>query len=856
MRNESPVTEFGLTSQAAAQRLLSDGPNQLSAAQRRTGWRILLEVVREPMFQLLIAAGIIYLILGDAGEAMMLLAFVVLTVVITVYQERRTENVLEKLRDLTSPRALVVRDGAQVRIAGADVVVGDVLILSEGDRVPADAQVLSANDLQTDESLLTGESVPVGKISLSHENDLLLVYSGTLVVRGQGVARVTATGARCEIGKIGVSLAEIQDEATPLSRQTRKLVRMFSVLGLTLSIFVVLELGLLRGDWMTGLLSGITLAMSMLPQEFILILTVFMAMGAWRISRHRVLTRRSAAIETLGSATVLCTDKTGTLTLNRMRIAALHVASQTWDANEDSLPEDFHALLEFGILASERDPFDPMEQAFVVLGDKHLTGTEHLHAQWLLAFEYGLHPDMLAMSHVWTAEESSTYVIACKGAPEAVTDLCHLDATQRRDISETVDRMATKGFRMLAVARARYQGVEQPANQHDFDFEFLGLVALEDPLRAGVREAVQQCQTAGIQVVMITGDYPATALAIAKRADIAQDTDTLGNVITGEQLDQLDDQALAARLRNTAVFARIKPAQKLRIVTAFKNHGDIVAMTGDGVNDAPALKAAHIGIAMGSRGTDVAREASAIVLLDDDFGSIVKAIRQGRQIFENLRKAMAFVLAVHVPIAGLALLPILLGWPALLYPVHIAFLELVMDPVCSIVYEAEPAEDDIMECPPRAPEAPLFSPGFLAWSLAQGLTILALLIGLAFMLARTGPAEDDLRSVVFVALVIANFGLVLVNRSLRTSLVASLLRPNRSLWFMTILTGILLAAALWIQPVREVFRFAVMTPGQYLIALAVGMSAMVLLSVIRLVRPNDLRPLGQAGSGLASSARK
>ncbi len=856
MNDESVPPEAGLTSQAAAERLLRDGPNMLCAAQPRTGWRILLEVVREPMFQLLIAAGGIYLLLGDPGEAMMLLGFVILTVVITVYQERRTENVLEKLRDLTSPRALVIRDGVQVRIAGPDVVVGDILILSEGDRVPADAVVLSANDLQTDESLLTGESAPVGKITRSQDSQNLLVYSGTLVVRGQGIARVSATGVRCEIGKIGVSLSEIRDEATPLNLQTRKLVRIFSVLGLLLSIVVILEIGLLRGQWMTGLLSGITLAMSMLPQEFLLILTVFMAMGAWRISRHRVLTRRSATIETLGSATVLCTDKTGTLTLNRMRIAALHADGKTWDASEEVLPEHFHALLEFGILASERDPFDPMERAFVTLGDKHLTGTEHLHAQWLLAFEYGLHPDMLAMSHVWTSEDSNTYVIACKGAPEAVADLCHLDEERCRDVRDTVNQMAEQGFRMLAVARASYQGTGQPENQHDFDFEFLGLVGLEDPLRPGVREAVQQCQTAGIKVVMITGDYPATALAIAKRADIACTTDTLGNVITGDQLDQMDSQALGERLRQTAVFARIKPAQKLRIVSAFKDHGDIVAMTGDGVNDAPALKAAHIGIAMGGRGTDVAREASGIVLLDDDFGSIVKAIRQGRQIFENLRKAMAFVLAVHVPIAGLALLPILLGWPPLLFPVHIAFLELVMDPVCSIVYEAEPAEDDIMECPPRSPAAPLFSLRFLAWSLAQGVTILALLVALTFLLAQMHVPEAPLRSTVFVALIVANFGLVMTNRSLRTSLAASLLRPNRSLWVMTVLTGLLLAVALLVPPVREVFRFGVVSPVHYLFALAVGLTASVLLSGLRALRPNDLRPARQAVTGAANSDRK
>ncbi|MES2091844.1 MAG: HAD-IC family P-type ATPase, partial [Pseudomonadota bacterium] len=434
----SPSTNAGLSQQEAQARLERDGPNELSQAQGRNLLHIALEVAKEPMFQLLVAAGLIYLALGDLGEALMLLAFVTITIGITIFQERRSEKVLETLRDLTSPRATVIRDGLRQQVAGRDLVLGDLIALTEGERIPADAVLLSANDLMTDESLLTGESASVSKVVQTANvpaarpggDNLPFVYSGSMVVRGQGLAEVTATGARSEIGKIGSALAKIKDEATPLNQQMRRLVRIFSVLGLTLSVIVVLLFGLTRGHWLNGVLAGITLAMSMLPQEFLLILTVFMVMGSWRLSQHRVLARRSATIETLGAATVLCTDKTGTLTANRMSIAQLEADGHVWTSDQADLPEEVHRLMEYGILASEVDPFDPMEVAFVELGQQHLRDTEHLHATWMLAYEYGLSPDMLAMSHLWKAADQASHIIAAKGAPEAIADLCHLPAEQ------------------------------------------------------------------------------------------------------------------------------------------------------------------------------------------------------------------------------------------------------------------------------------------------------------------------------------------------------------------------------------------------------------------------------------------
>jgi Ca2+-transporting ATPase len=789
------------------------------------------------MFALLLGAGFVYLVLGDFGEALFLLAFATLSIVITIVQESRSERVLDALRDLTSPRALVIRDGERRRIAGRDVVRADAIVLSEGDRVPADAVLRSASGLQTDESLLTGESVPVRKLANTGApqpappggDDLPFVYSGTLVVRGHGIAEVIATGPRSEIGKIGQSLGAIEAEPTPLQRQTRRLVKVLAVVGIGLSILATLLYALTRGGWLDGILAGITLSMSMLPEEFPLVLTVFMVMGAWRISQQRVLTRRSAVIETLGAATVLCTDKTGTLTLNRMSIAELAIEEALWTADRRELPEAFHELLEFGILASEQGAVDSMDLAFHELGRARLASTEHLHGDWALAHEYPLSPALLAISHVWKARDRDDYIIAAKGAPEAIADLCHMSRVCLGELEHTTERMAARGMRVLGVAKASFKGDVWPGGQHDFDFQFLGLVGLADPLRPTVLQAVGDCRAAGIRVVMITGDYPATARAIATQAGI----DVANGAITGDELRRMADEKARARIAETTVFARISPEQKLRIVDALKANGEVVAMTGDGVNDAPALKSAHIGIAMGARGTDVAREAASIVLLDDDFGSIVSAVRLGRRIYDNLQKAMGFVLAVHVPIAGLSLLPLLFDWPLIFTPVHIAFLELTIDPICSVAFEAEPEERDIMRRRPRNRNAPLFSRGFLAWCLFQGGCVLVAVGAFFLWLLSTGIPEAEARAAAFTALVAGNFSLIVVNRSFGASLMAALLRPNRVFWWMFAAICMLLAAALLVPPARALFHFRSVHAETIGFALGVGFLVMIGLEFLK-----------------------
>ena len=847
----APIDPAGLSEAEAAARLAGEGPNELPREGRRTLLRIALDVLREPMLALLLGAGLVYLALGDVHEALILLAFAALSVVITVVQETRTERALDALRDLTSPRALVIRDGQRRRIAGREVVRGDLVVLGEGDRVPADGWVFENDGLELDESLLTGESVSVRKragdampapMDRPGGDDLPFVYSGSLVVRGAGLCIVMATGAGSEIGRIGQVLARLEAEAPRLRQQTRRLVLWFGAIGAVTSLAAMVLYGLLRGTWLEATLAGIALGMSMLPEEFPVVLTVFMAMGAMRMSRQRVLTRRASAIETLGSATVLCTDKTGTLTQNRMQIAELRLPDGSVQPIVGStglaLEDDFHLLAELGILASAQQAVDPMEMALHELGANHALETVRARQAdgWTLQHHYPLAPDLLAMSHVWSsAQPGDERIVATKGAPEAIADLCGLVAADRERMQAAVDAMAGEGLRVLGVAEARWPDGDLPKSQRGFAFTWRGLVGLADPLRPSVPDAVRQCREAGIRIVMITGDYPQTARAIARQAGIDAE-----DVLTGTELASLEEAALRQRIGQVNVFARIMPEQKLRLVEALKAMGEVVAMTGDGVNDAPSLKAAHIGIAMGGRGTDVAREASSLVLLDDDFGSIVAAVRMGRRIYDNLRKAMGFIVAVHIPIAGLALLPLLTGMPLLLGPIHIAFLEMIVDPVCSLAFEAEGEERDVMKRPPRRPDSTLFSPGLVAWSVIQGLVVLSVAAGFAWWSWHAGLPAGEVRSAAFVALVLGIVGLILVNRRFNASMTGALTRANPVLAAILGVVALLLAATQLVPALADLFGFARLGGG---LALAIGLTGALALALLEPLKLFWLRRL-------------
>ncbi|HEY6909843.1 MAG TPA: cation-translocating P-type ATPase [Myxococcales bacterium] len=827
----------GLTSAEAAARLAAEGPNELPQDKQRGVFRIALEVAREPMFLMLVGAGVLYLTMGSLGDALMLLGFVCIIMGITIFQERRTEHALTALRDLSSPRALVIRDGVPQRIAGRDVARGDLLVLSEGDRVPADALLRAGSNVRADESLLTGESAPVEKtpspaaaeLDRPGPDGLPSLFSGTLIAAGQGTAEVMATGPRTQLGKIGKSLQSVEPEPTPLQIATGSLVRTLAVVGLSLSAILVVAHALLNGGsaaaWRDGALAGIALAMAILPEEFPVVLTVFLALGAWRISRSRVLTRRIAAVETLGAATVLCVDKTGTLTLNQMSVAAVVRHGTRFDLPRSrEAPDEVRGVLRAAALASRENPFDPMERAL------REAAPDAIPPGAALVREYPFTPRFAAMSQAWRLAPGEPLLVATKGAPEAVAKLCGIPETE---LSAGSAALARDGLRVLAVASRSLPESDLPEEHEDLKLDLLGLLALEDPVRPTVPAAVGECRAAGIRVVMITGDSPVTAQSIARAAGIPQ----AGEVISGTAIDSLGDEELSVRAGASSVFARVLPEQKLRIVRALQSRGEVVAMTGDGINDAPALKAAHIGIAMGGRGTDVAREAASLVLLDDEFPSIVAAVALGRRIFDNIGKAFTYVLAVHVPIVGLSLVPVLIpGWPSLLLPVHVVFLELIIDPACSLVFEAEAEEADVMRRPPRDPHQRLFSRAAVAWAVLQGVGALGAAL-LAFVAARrfgAGPAES--RASAFVAVVLANLVMILGNRSAARGSGAMLRARNPALWWVLGGATAVLSLVIAVPELRGLFHFGSPPAAAVGAGIALGLATALWVDLLKRLR--------------------
>ena len=832
----------GLTQKEADQKILSEGYNELPSSKPRNVFQIALGVVKEPMFLLLVTCGTLYLFLGDIQEGLMLLGFVIVIMGIEFFQERKTEKALDALKDLASPRALVIRDGETVRIAGRDVVTDDIVILKEGDRVPADAIVLSCLNLYADESLLTGEPVPVSKREWNSEDgtflpggdELPVVYSGSMIVQGSGIVKVVATALNTEIGKIGKALQSVKEEPTRLKKEISTLVKRLAILGLFLCTLVIVIYTITRGDLLNGFLAGITLAMAMLPEEFPVVLTIFLALGAWRMSKKRVLTRHPASVETLGSATVLCTDKTGTLTHNKMTVTSLFNGDEySGDVSRENLSEPFHEIIEYGILSSQASPFDPMEKAILNTGDKYLQNSEHIHMDWVMEKEYPLSKELLAMSRVFSNSDTNRKVIAAKGAPEAIFDLCHLDSKTAEKYSKAVENMASTGLRVLGVAKANVLDINLPSEQHDFDFEFIGLIGLSDPIRENVAGAVTECYKAGVRVIMITGDYPVTASNIGKEIGIINPD----NIITGSELEQMSEDELCSRIKELNIFARVIPEQKLKIVNALKANNEIVAMTGDGVNDAPALKAANIGIAMGEKGTDVAREASSLVLMDDNFLSIVGAIRMGRKIFDNLQKALAYIFAIHVPIAGLSLIPVFFAeLPLILWPVHIVFLELIIDPACSIIFEAEPEEKNVMSRPPRNINEPFFGIKKIILSCTQGLGILLVCLAVYFTGLKMGYSSSGVRTLTFVTLIVSNIAVILSNRSWTTNIFRILITPNRAVKWVVGGALFFLILIMEVPFLLTLFQFEKITIPELIVCIIAGLSSVMWFEIYKQIK--------------------
>ncbi|ADG08630.1 cation-translocating P-type ATPase [Caulobacter segnis] len=834
----------GLTEAEAARRLAEFGPNALPRAVGRGLAEILLDTLREPMFLLLIGAAGLYLVLGDLGEGLFLMAGAVATIGLVVLQEARSERALSALRDLSQPHARVVRDGVEVRLAARDLVPGDIILIGEGERLPADGVLLGGDVLSIDESALTGESAPVSKRPLT-EGEAVdadaqpgaetgpYLFSGALVVRGQAVARVERTGGRTALGRIGVSLAAIEHQPTPLQKTAGRLVTLLGGLAIAFCAVVAIAYGLMRGDWVGGVLAGVTVAIALIPEEFPMVLAVFLALGAGRLARRKVLVRRSAVIEALGGATFLCVDKTGTLTENRMRVARIWTAGEDWADAADAPPLGAaRACLGAAGLACAVRPVDPMDKAVrTLLDETAASDTDALEAP---ERTWPLRPDRMAMIQAWRAPQGR-WRIAAKGAPEAIFRLCGLSETQVGDLTPVIQRFARDGLRVLGVASCVTDGALSDAPE-DSPFAFEGLIGFLDPVRADVPAALSEARAAGIAVVMITGDHPATALAVAETVGL----DASSGVLIGPEIAALDDAALAGRLRETRLFARITPDQKLRIVQALKIDGEIVAMTGDGVNDAPALEAAHIGIAMGRKGTDVAREAADLVILDDSFASIVGGVRLGRRIFANLRKALVYVTAIHVPIAGVALIPIVLGLPPLLYPMHVVFLELLIDPVCAMVFEAEPGGAHAMRRPPRRRDEPLFGPRQVGLALLQGAGVLAVVLA-TYVWALNHHSENQARGAAFLALVAGNLILALADAS---SSGGRLFAPHRRIyWTIAAAASGALALIFAVPPLGDIFKVAPPSPGLLLGALALAAVGGGWFGLVRAVdRRLPLRP--------------
>jgi Ca2+-transporting ATPase len=816
----------GLTEAQVKENLEKYGFNELPSEKKRSIFFILVKVLKEPMLLLLLASGLIYLLLGDIKDSLILLSFIFLMIGMTFYQERKTQRALESLKDLASPMAYVLRNGLRERIKSREVTIDDILILQEGDRIPADAVVLSFVNLTVDESLLTGESLSVLKSKWDNKQKITepggdnqpFVYAGTMVTSGTAFAKVLQIGINTQMGKIGKVLLQIKQEDTLLKKETAKIVRSFAIMGISFCVLLVLVYGFVKSDFMGGILYGLTLSMSILPEEFPVVLIVFLAVGAWRISRYKVLTRNTQVIETLGACTVLCVDKTGTLTLNKMSLG------ETFGVKKD--------VLSCAFLASKQEPFEPIEKEIKNKVKEFVLDFDAKHKDWEIVKEYAFTKQISAVTHIWKDSKNKHFVFS-KGAPEAILSLCELSAKKEKDLHIIIKDLAKKGYRVLGVAKSALNKKDIknnfPKTHKDFDFEFVGFLAFSDPVKPDIKGALKQAYTSGIRVVMITGDYPITAQHIAMQIGMQRPE----NYILGKDLENMTDSELKEKIKTVNIFARIIPEQKLKIINALKSNGEIVAMTGDGVNDAPALKSANIGIAMG-RGTDVAREASELVLLNDDFPSIIESVKMGRRIYDNLKKAMSYIIAIHVPIAGMAILPILFNFPIIFMPLHVAFLEFIIDPTCSMVFEAEKEELNIMKRPPRKLTLPMFNLKSISFSILQGIIVLLLVLSVFFFFINMGKSEEQVRTITFLAIVFSNLMLILTNLSWTKNFIKTAKHGTFALWIVLIVVALALTVVLYVPFFTGIFHFARLGFTEILIALIASFVGVMWLEIFKI----------------------
>lgn len=823
----------GLSSVEAQERQKKFGKNELIPKRKNQFVVKILHILREPMFLLLIVAATIYFILGEPRDGFIMMVFVVGIIGIDVFQEWKSNAALEALRDLSAPHIFAIRDGEEVLLPSIELVPGDIMKIHEGDKVPADGEILLCNDICVDESSLTGESEAAWK-SPSCSTGIVqeywrkdYCYAGTLVVQGSATVLVEKTGSSTVYGKIGISISDNPGKQTPLQKQTRDLVKRCSWIAVFLFILVSAATYLniptdpFKERIIASILSGVTLAMAMIPEEFPVILTVFLAMGAWRLAKKNSLVRSLSAVETLGAISTLCVDKTGTITRNQM------VVQDTW-----SPTSDVHQLLQMMGLSCEIDPYDPMEKAMLTYyEDQGLSKEDLFHKELLL--EYPFNNEMKMMGHVWRGSQERI-TIAAKGSPESILKICNSSSDEKKNILDEVYRMSTKGLRVIAVAYAFVPDQQEiPDTITKCSLSFCGLIGLADPPRDSISEDVETCIKAGIRLVMITGDNGITARSIGRQIGLPNHE----NTITGKELDLLSDKDLQARIKEFGIFSRVTPAHKMRIVKTFQEMGEIVAMTGDGVNDAPALQHADIGIAMGKRGSEVAREASDLILLDDNFSTIVATIQDGRRMYDNIRKAVGYVFTIHIPIALSSLVSPMIGIQPMclfLFPLHIVLLELMIDPTCSIVLERQPSEKGSMDRPPRNPREALISFRLLRRSVLQGLVLFAASFGTYYVVLQQTNNAALARTFGLVIIIVSNLFLVYANSSVTVPVFKmwKLVWKDRVMQIVNIATiaGLLLIVY---TPLHVYLKLTPLPMGQFLIAFAIAFVAVFWIELFK-----------------------
>jgi Ca2+-transporting ATPase len=796
-----PPSLTGLTEAEVLEARKLHGPNLQQQKAKSTWWRILLDIMKEPMLLLLVAISVIYFILGQYGEAYFMLAAIVLVSGISFYQDNRSRKALEALEALTTPLSKVLRDGEPQSILTSDIVPGDLVIVEEGTTINADGHIVHSNDFSVNESTLTGEALAVFK-SASGEDPK--VYSGTLASSGLAVYEVEKTGRSTKIGAIGSSLAAITEEPTPLQQQIESFVKKMALIGILVFLVVWAVQFSESKNLLASLLKGLTLAMSILPEEIPVAFTTFMALGSWRLMKLGIIVKKTRTVETLGSATVICADKTGTITENNMSLRGVYAqANQTFTEEEKSYDAHVLEVIEVAMWASEPVPFDPMEKTIHRIYE--MTAPVDQREDFSMVHEYPLGGVPPMMTHIFE-NKTGTQIIAAKGAPEAILKLCNLSEAETQQTQRMIESLANQGYRMLGVAKVIGHEGPFPAEQQSFRFHFMGLVVFYDPPKPGIEEVFKKFYTAGIEVKIITGDNPITTKSIATKAGIKHADAS----IDGEALMQLDEVAFTRATREKTLFTRMFPEAKLAVINALKRDNEIVAMVGDGVNDGPALKAAHIGIAMGQRGTEMAKSAAALILMNDDLAKMVTAIATGRRIYTNLKKAVQYIISIHIPIILTVSLPLFFGWlyPDIFTPVHVIFLELVMGPTCSIVFENEPMEPNTMQQPPRPMTETFLNWRELGMSILQGLMITAGVLFMYQLTVRNGGTEEQTRTSVFMTLIMANIFLTLVNRSFYYSFITSLRYKNNLLVGILVTTIAILGIMLYVDPVTAFFHLA------------------------------------------------